>query len=202
MPIDIHARWGAPAEIEPVSIPPYPHIHSGTCLVVGTAWTMWEDLERARLLRPEHTIFGINRTGEFIRCDLMFSIDRSKIAGWRALQERNFGKGHFIYHSWKPTAGTTHADYPEIDYWWPHSTNGGTSSWSAVKVAKFMGFDEIILCGVPLSPGDYADGKKAETFQSEAHVRNSREAIKMQTWAHENVFSMSGWTRELFGEPC
>ncbi len=199
--MDIQERWGAPPEIQAVSRPRYPFEHSGACLVVGTAWNMWNDLERAKSLRPKHKIFGVNRTGKFLKCDLMFSFDRKPIATFRWIQQDNFGEGHFTYHSWLPDNETTYDDFPAVDYWWANAGGGGTSSWGAARVALMMGFDEVILCGVPMSPGPYVDGKEAPTFSSKQHVENSRQVMEKDTWMHEAVRSMSGWTRELLGEP-
>ena len=60
-----------PPEIETAAVPPYSRVHSGTCLVVGTAWTMMDDFDRAMRLRPASLVMGINRSGRFLKCDFM-----------------------------------------------------------------------------------------------------------------------------------
>jgi len=179
----------------------YPHQHEGALLIVGTAWTMQEDFERARQLRPKAMVMGINRTAQFIKCDFLFSIDRENIGHWRELQETSFGKGHFSYHSFEPTGNKTVWDYPGVDYWWEKNEGNGTSAWGAAKIAARMGFDDLILCGVPLMPGPYTDGEPAPTFDDQRNIDNMRLKIETDEYMHGIVSGMSGWTREFFGEP-
>jgi hypothetical protein len=75
----------------------------------------------------------------------------------------------------------------------------GTSPLNAAKVGVMMGYEKVVLCGVPLdNSGHYFDPPWIGTnFANEV----------TDTWlAHwdrqglENVFSMSGRTREILGE--
>lgn len=191
-----------PPHVEPLSEPDYPHRHSGTALVCGTAWTLKDDLAKAIRLRPNATIVGVNRTGQFVKCDMLVSIDRKKAAGWRTLHEHRFGPLRYGYHGTKPTADSRTGDFPAVDYWWRNFDGGGTSSWVAAKVALATGHDEVILCGVPMEPGPYVDGEQAESFSHENHLRNCRDVISTRdAWMHPFVRSVSGWTAAMLGMP-
>ena len=193
----------------PVPIPPHPDPvaeplwldpQEGTCLVMGSAWPMLKDMERALRIRPGAKIMAVNRAAQFVGADFLFTLDCWNAAYWRKLQEQAFGPG-FTYHAARWAGNKTKDDFPWVDHWWPAAQGSATSSWGATKVAFMMGFHEVILCGVPLEPAPYADGVVAPTFDEKTNVDLMRRKIQEDTWAHPFVTSMSGWTMEFFGEP-
>jgi hypothetical protein len=66
-----------------------------------------------------------------------------------------------------------------------------------------MGFERVILCGSPIDRSGYADGGAGWYWTSDQTnaVEQFRRAIAADTDHHVGVSSMSGWTRELLGEP-
>jgi hypothetical protein len=64
-----------------------------------------------------------------------------------------------------------------------------------------MGFDPVILVGCPLTPGNYAGDRIGMNMTREDIIAPYRAAIAADTDWHEGCFSMSGWTKELFGCP-
>ena len=179
-------------------VPEYPRRHSGTALVVGTAWNMMEDFGNALRHMNDYQTYetiGINRTGQFIQCSMLVSQDRKQIPYWRGLSLNQ----QVIYHSIRPGGDESHEDHPDIYYFWPAGTGSGTSAWTAAKIALAIGFEEVILCGVPIESGPYIDGVLAPTFDDKMVLRKTREAIMKDTWLHPYVKSMSGWTREFLG---
>ncbi len=187
------------------AIPTYPETHSGACLVCGNAWTLSEDFRRARALRPVAPIMAINGAAGQVPADFLFSIHYEKLPRWIALRVARF-EGDFTVHG----VGTLIAGKQEIrqaegtyvDYWWPDARGSGTSTWSGAKIARLMGFTEIILCGMPLEHGTYSDGSLANDFTRARILTRYREAVERDCEWHDGVFSMSGWTREFFGEPA
>lgn len=91
---------------------------------------------------------------------------------------------------------------------WAHNHKGGvpnrSSDWGgstgllAVKIAREKAFDKIVLAGVPMSSelGHFYDKKPWGSANGFRRAWQSR--VKM---IGPFVRSMSGWTRELFGEP-
>lgn len=72
--------------------------------------------------------------------------------------------------------------------------------WGARKVAGFMGFGPVILCGCPMETGPYAGNHNLGGFMHRDDVvENLRRGIERETEWHEGVCSMSGWTRGLLG---
>lgn len=72
----------------------------------------------------------------------------------------------------------------------------GSSGLFAVTVALHLGFQRIVLCGVPMDNGPNVNGN--EDWQEHT--------IHRPGWLHHAhrmgaVRSMSGWTRELLGAP-
>ena len=84
---------------------------------------------------------------------------------------------------------------------WNRPNGGGSSGLFTVLIAIELGFDKLILCGMPMdgeeritSGGDIEPG--LTPYQ---HYRKGW--IQRQGILSEHVRSMSGWTRETFGEP-
>ncbi len=174
-------------------VPEYKHRHSGTALVVGTAWNAMTDFQDAMRKHQGTTIIGVNRTGQFINCDMMVSQDRAMIPYWRSVSMNRNPETHSL------KSPIPREYYPYIDYFWPAGTGSGTSAWTAAKIALAIGFEEVILCGVPIESGPYIDGVLAPTFDDKMVLRKTREAIMKDTWLHPYVKSMSGWTKEFLG---
>lgn len=74
---------------------------------------------------------------------------------------------------------------------------GGSSGLFAVKCAVEAGFTRIVLAGVPLTPGPHFDKNDSWTYA--LNYRNNWRKHK-EKYAHLTR-SMSGWTREVLGEP-
>lgn len=173
-----------------------------TALVCGMGQNLIDDFVRAmnKVMRHEKapTIIGVNRSCQFIKTDLNFSMDRDNILYWKSVAV----KKDAFWFSCRPDATKTHKDYPWVDGWWPKLAGSGSSAWFAAKASLIMGHERVILCGVPLEPGPYADGLHAPTFEDHTGtVRTMREVIQRDDWAHDAVSSMSGWTKEFFGSP-
>jgi len=106
------------------------------------------------------------------------------------------------------------ASQPDIDVHWPNCVTLATSGGSAIAIALEMGFQGILLCGMPMNGGDgYFQGSAMQQdeprFGMESpdsdYIRGYREKLveftEKQPRALRVVRSMSGFTRELFGAP-
>lgn len=186
------------------SAPPYPHRHSGPVLVCGSAWTLANDLAWARSLFPEAPIIAVNGAAGETPCQHVFSQHPLNMPRWLDWRKRRF-VGGFEVHA----AGERHRrnrlgkrpECPWVDYWWAGIASNGSSSWGARRLAKALGFDAVVLCGVPLTPGPYAYDDVSKLNRRQGVMDHYRAAILADTDYHEGTYSMSGWTRETFGEP-
>lgn len=136
----------------------------------------------------------------------------------RALQEQ-FGAGHFTTHC--TLCGSAMA-YQNIDHWWGWRRAAATSMETAVRIGLAVGFKEIILCGCPLTAGEIQHpdqvakdgavwppprdvivrGEVARHDTSDDVLRSFRIAFtKLAAKWKGQVFSMSGFTRQILGPP-
>ncbi len=181
--------------------PSYPRSHSGPVLVCGNAWTLHDDLERARKLFPDAPCIAINGAAREVRALALYSWhpDRFKEAGyeWIRRQQRRFGDGFEVH------GARTYHNMPWVEYWWPETKKGGGgSAWGARKMAWLMGFDQVVLCGCPLIPGPYVGNHGLGGLMTrEQVVQMYVDQIKADRQWHEGAYSMSGCTRDILGEP-
>ena len=82
-----------------------------------------------------------------------------------------------------------------VDVVYPHERPSGSSSLLGTKAALFkLGYDKVVLIGCPMDMGNILN-------------KNQSYSIFRKGWLHfksdlvGKVKSMSGWTRELLGEP-
>lgn len=199
---------GSAASLNRHACPPYPLAHSGTVLVCGFGPGFYDDLARARALRPDAPVIAVNEACKAVRAFAIFTLHPEKLGRFRALQDLHFGAGHYTCH----TGGKKCAHVgrsPLLDYGWPEANGGGTSAWAAQIMAKLMGFEERILVGAPLVHGDYADKSPAKGFKEGKQRRDGkgevlacyRAFVERDTDWHEGCYSMSGWTAGLLGMP-
>lgn len=172
---------------------------SGTVIVCGNAWCLPEDLARAQAIRPGAPIIAVNDAGAHVDCFALFSLHAGRMGRFITAAEKR-GRKHrtdFSTHS----AGERSVTRPLVDHWWQGCHGVGTSAWSAAKVARCMGFGEIILCGAPIERGPYAGGKFCRDFRQKAILQIYRDYIRGDADLHPFVRSMSGWTKQFLGEP-
>lgn len=185
-----------------VSSPPYPLKHSGPVLVCGNAWCLKEDLTAARAIPrlAEAPTIGVNGSSRNIRLDFLFTqLHQDKLPGWIKYQKAWFHSA-FTVHS--NGDGAEAQKYPWVDYWWSGVAGRGTSTWAARKFAVYLGFTEIVLCGMPLSLGGYCGRElNARHFLHEPSLEFYREGVLEDKKWHVGCASMSGWTRTILGAP-
>lgn len=187
---------------EPCSAPPFPVLHSGPVLVCGSAACLLDDYQQARDIYPAAPVIAVNDAAGAIRAAFLFSLHPRKFPGWIAAQKRLHDE--FTVHS----SATRHVltkmgkrpEMPWVDYWWSGVAHGGTSGWCGRRLARFLGFDLAVLCGIPLEAGGYFNGSRAsKQNRSGATMAHYRHMVETDTAMHDGVVSMSGWTKEFFG---
>jgi hypothetical protein len=113
--------------------------------------------------------------------------------------------------------------FPSVTRWWPHEKGAGaTSASKAVRLCFDLGADEVILCGCPLNEPGYFEGeakvpqhimcerignhgmsKVGIPVQETRIIKAYRSRFKELAEGEfkNRVFSMSGFTRDVLGEP-
>lgn len=196
------------AGVSAPAVPSYTVEHSGTVLVCGFGPGFHDDLERARRLRPDAAVIAVNEAVKAVDAFAFFTLHPEKIATrWRPLMHQHRGKVLQVHSGGK--SFDKRARIRGVDHWWPEAGGGGTSVWAAQRMARLMGFDERILIGAPLAYGNYADGNFAKMFRQGRRRRGDgrdvvqayRDFVAADTAWHDGCYSLSGFTREVLGEP-
>lgn len=167
----------------------------GAVTIIGGARCVWNDLEAHP--GPRGDIMVVNDIGMYLDwpVDHWVSMHRNYLATWIKLRRWHslaFG-GDFESHAHESYEGITNAWY--LDNVFPYS------GMFAVQVAVALGYERIVLCGIPqdtqLNFFDPPWTKKNHADCNQSLLQN----ISLNPVFKQCVRSMSGWTRELFGPP-
>lgn len=178
--------------------------YEGTVLICGSAPSLQDDYAAALRARPNAAVIAINDAASVIFADFLGTLHPEDAHKFRAKSKNT---------NVQVVSGQLLNPAHDVNCWFDNCNSGGTSAGMAIKVAKAMGFEEIILCGCPMQGGDgYFDrGPRRSLCTSRfgdlpdtAHVvRGHQQHLMFE--ANENdysmVRSMGGWTAELFGLP-
>lgn len=179
-----------------------------TCLVLGSADTLLSDV--ARVPGPHHDAVACNEAGinypGALTAWVTLHARYFELRGWRrsrALRGRSPAWRHYAHEGARqPHLARLGGLGPDLRYTTPflmQPSNGvGSSGLFAVKVALVdLGFDKVILCGMPMDPRPHLHEKDpwedALVFQ--------RVWEKLPAHYAQRIRSMSGWTQKLFGAP-
>ena len=173
---------------------------------------MWEDWEHSQVITGPHVSIcaikyaGVLWPGEI---DYWVSLHVEKFQPFISKREemgyppaeriivhreqlpREFGKWQF------PEGNVT----IQPEFRWTKNGSSGSSSLYAIKCLMKEGYEKIILCGCPMDSNAghlEPDAKKRFGKSAEHFKKGWGQALP---FIGENVRSMSGWTRELLGEP-
>ncbi len=172
-------------------------------LVIGSADTVFTDLAALAgfIARKDPVTIGVNDGGWLYpaRLDHWCTLHWEKMGGWL---ERRARPGEFV--TWCRDSRKLDRYKPRPDRILPH-WGTGTSGLYGVAVAEELAADRVILAGVPMESRPHADG--AGTWDGAAWP-DTEVMVHRDGWTywHErgrlaNVKSMSGWTRDLLGDP-
>jgi hypothetical protein len=177
--------------------------HEGTAILCGSAPCVFEDLQNALALRPGATVLGVNYTPAMfddIKIEHIWTqhnelaLDmRAKMPGvW--IHARSNVMGHGVDYHW-----------PSLDW-----VNGSSGVAGAIWAKLGMGFDEVIMAGIPLSreetrysekyPSEY---KKKVGFATSAQIEHWLSHLETHQANNlmRGVYSMSGATKDILGYP-
>lgn len=181
---------------------------SGRLVIVGDGRCVWDDLDRLGLWvdegrgRYEGEFMAVNKIGEVFPGKLRhwYSNDGKHLPHWvkgrRPELVIEFEGPEYV-----------HSGLPGGTYVWPWPLHG-SSGLNAVYTGLALGYDEIVLCGMPLDDsghnGEPPRRKTNFTKEVAGQVNNPENSFWKN--ARLNVFggkvrSMSGRTREWLGSP-
>ena len=174
---------------------------SGKLLIMGCGASLWPDLDKYNDHHVGHRMaindfmlhynapleHGISMHGEAIN---LFALYRRRVYG---------RYGHMITHSYYVEDAEVKAKYNIPEYVWETPHTKGSTGLLAVAVGLLMGYEEIILAGMPMdNGGHYYDPCPFPLM--EVHFPYWEFAAKK--FFNGQVKSLSGNTRELLGAPA
>ena len=167
----------------------------GPLLILGGGATVWEDYARVRPWPGE--IMAVNDIGQYLQEPLRHwvTLHPEYFPGWRFFREKHlYGAGYSITH---------HAQKhrPGVDVAWPIENLGGTSGLFGAFLGLVMGYEPIVLAGVPMDSARHF----FDPPWIKCDVGDRANAIAWR-WARDEIFegrvtSLSGRTLDWLGEP-
>lgn len=168
----------------------------GPLLVLGGGRSMWDDYAQVRPWKGE--IMCVNDSGMHLhdRVRHWVTLHPEYLPGWVA-----YRAGH-LYGQGVPATTHSNKHKPGVDKAWPVDNVGGTSGLFACYVGLMLGYSEIVLAGVPMdNSGHYFDPPWYRSDFDDKAIRSVWKQAKTHYFAGR-VRSLSGFTRELLGEPA
>lgn len=204
----------------------YRETHSGPLLIVGSAPNAWLELRRMISQYPDAKIMLIGHAAGLFIGDFIVSDHYESHPKLRKLQddlcESNDVEPRYTTHCTRPSSFWR---WPEIDYFWNFQRSVGSSLETALRIAIFLEFVPIVICGCPLrkAPIQHPDqiAKDGEIWPPPRNLKkfypkegwNTTDEILdrfregLTIFKHKNrdqianVRAVSGYPRKLFGAP-
>lgn len=149
-----------------------------TVLICGDADSVFEDFEKTCALHTPDGVIAINEVFTKIEHVDFFCTDHpEKAMGWLDKRREKGFKDPFSYWT------ATNKALPVTPVFQTVPNTFGGSALLAVSVARYLGYQKLILAGVPLELDNYR------------HVWERNTSLKT------DIRSFSGWTAEHFGRP-
>lgn len=163
-------------------------------IITGSAENLFMDMALLRehvIKPPECDAICVNRSvlyyPYFFQHWVSLHVDLARDLQWVK------NKCSFKTHSNRPGPG--------IDKIWPMHPFNGDSGLFAVRIAVKLGYEKIILCGLPLDSRRkiYQVKENGNSFDCTSNIKLWQETARDEF--EDRVRSMSGNTREILGEP-
>lgn len=169
---------------------------SRLALILGGADCVWDDLEAVGRLCdvPSAVLLAVNDVGYAYagRVDHWCSLHPENFAGWKARRAANgYADGYVTWSRTRPMLADRIC--PTLDK--------GTSAMLAVSVANRLGCERIVLVGCPLERRPHFHDERNGRRWCGAKVHQPAWIRQKEAGKLEHVRSMSGWSRDLLGEP-
>jgi len=178
--------------------PAYLDRFKGNLIIIGGARCVWDDWQRLADSGFSGSVMAVNDVGCFFDKPLnhWVSMHSNFLCHWVSLRKGHSMMGHeCLTHTREP--------FPSIRVAWDINPYGWTSGMFAVQVAIALGYERIVLCGLPqdgtgrffdppwMPGGEHNDANSKKAF---------RNIVEQTPEMKRCVRSMSGWTKELFGD--
>lgn len=157
--------------------------------IIGSGYSMWEDLDKS----PKNIdTIAVNCSGFALNFPLthLFSWHWKQISAIKEFRLAEFPDCQAIVHSVKKIG--------RVDNAWDFEGRTSVSGLSAVDLAFKLGYDKVVLCGIPMEGGYFYRKKANLNFCDKARQNEVKSILDRY---RDNVKSYSGFTKDIFGEP-
>ena len=170
-------------------------------IICGSAPCLLDEFKQVRKVYPDAVVIGINEAVWAINCHALitYHLEQKDYFISKSLNKE------ILVHTSKAFSSNLEAD----GFW--KVKGGATSAGDSIQICQQMGFDKIILVGCPMNGGDgyFHDEVKENVEGCPRFGAKDNVAFKHKAKLEElnkeldfnNVYSMSGFTAELFGKP-
>jgi hypothetical protein len=164
--------------------------------VLGGAECVWRDVNGALALFEPDAFAAVNDIGTQWEgpLDIWATLHHEKMGAWRAERRRRGFRPAHIHIGIEDQLGIDRVE----DYRWPGMNASGSSGLYAVKLLMARGFDRIVLAGVPMTAAGAHFFNSSPWSEVHSFTAAWREQLPRLRGC---VKSMSGFTREILGEP-
>lgn len=189
--------------------------------VVGSAPCLFEDLAAAKTLYWDYEIMLVNgacTAVEDAQHVLAGHTAKSEIFAEERRKRFPNAKPWKLHANWalpKNRAGQYPCDeFPSVTDWWEGAfSTGATSAAKAARIGLAMGFAPVILCGCPMDGSGYSPAEaKIKHDCARIGDRGAQMAPIIESYKRKmallakgefrgKVYSMSGFTRAVLGQP-
>lgn len=175
----------------------------GLLLVCGAGRTLWEDRQAAFALGlGARQTLCVNFAGCFWPSPFQHwaSLHAEHLPHWMAIRRRDYTAPHIVTHGPGDSGESAEAR-------WDFDLTPGCSGLFAVLVALAMGFDRIVLAGMPeTDDGHFYDPPQGYPGSRGTYMGGDGDQLGVWKAARDRVFagrvtSLSGNTREILGAP-
>lgn len=173
-------------------------------LVIGCAEGVWKEVRIARDLCYFDAIYCVKLAGVHYRGGRFTWVGLHPEWMEDYKKQRAALGYHTAYETVAPpdcelgTAGKGKPADRRVSYRYPGMNASASSGGYAAKVALEDGFERVVLAGVPMLAAAKHFTRKKEWAQRDGFTRGFKESVPFFAG---RVRSMSGWSKELLGEP-
>ena len=190
-----------------------PRFDGQTLLCAGTGPTFESDWLKATEKYPDAKIASVGYAAGIVPADFVFSDHYEVHAELAEIRKKLEPEKPWTHHCPEIMLGAmAEFNLPNMT-WWDWSRSDATSIESAMRFGACTGFEKVVLCGCPLVKAPVSTVrqviKDGQVWPPPTKRNSSDEKLNMFRTAlvsiaaqyKGRVFSMSGFTRDIFGLP-
>lgn len=177
--------------------PSYLDKYRGNLIVLGGGRCVWDDWQKLKAQNYSGSLMAVNDIGQWLdNIEHWVSLHPANFRHWIGLKRLHGAHSHdCLTHTNEPSEG--------IRVSWELRPAAEFSGFFAIQVGLLLGYEQIVVCGVPMDGTGHFFGAPWETGEhNDPNVKksfrnNAQNCPEMMT----RTRGVSGYVKELFGAP-